>query len=46
MLSPSINWEQFEKLEVLGLDEIALKKGHKDYGVIVTACLSNLKADT
>jgi transposase len=34
-----VDWTCFERLEVLGLDEIALKKGHKDYVVIVTARL-------
>jgi transposase len=26
-----VNWDQFQRLDVLGLDEIALKKGHRDY---------------
>lgn len=34
-----VDWEQFQALDVLGLDEIALKKGHRDYVVIVTARL-------
>jgi transposase len=36
-----VDWREFVRLEVLGLDEIALKKGHKDYVVIVTARLGN-----
>lgn len=40
-IDTKVNWEQFEKLEVLGLDEIALKKGHKHYVVIVTARLND-----
>lgn len=39
-ISRKVNWRGFEKLEVLGLDEIALKKGHRDYVVIVTAGLA------
>lgn len=34
-----VDWFEFEGLEVLGLDEIALKKGRSDYVVIVTARL-------
>lgn len=40
-IATEVNWEEFEKLEVLGLDEIALKKGHKDYVAIVTARLTD-----
>jgi transposase len=36
-VSTQVDWEQFEKLEVLGIDEIALKKGHQDYVVLITA---------
>jgi transposase len=36
-----VNWEQFQRLDVLGLDEIALKKGHRDYVVIVSARLAS-----
>lgn len=32
-----VDWAQFESLGCIGLDEIALKKGHKDFAVIVTA---------
>lgn len=31
------NWNEFDKITILGLDEIALKKGHKDFVVIVSA---------
>jgi len=31
-----VDWSQFAVLGVLGLDEIALKKGHRDFVVIVT----------
>jgi transposase len=36
-----VNWNRFQRLDVLGLDEIALKKGHRDYVVIVSARLAN-----
>lgn len=39
-LGTTVDWAEFEQLEVLGIDEIALKKGHQDYVVIVTARLS------
>jgi transposase len=32
----TIDWHQFTRLDVLGLDEIALKKGHKSFVTIVT----------
>jgi transposase len=32
-----VNWDEFDQIPILGLDEIALKKGHKDFVVIVTA---------
>jgi transposase len=35
----SVDWTVFEALGVLGLDEIALKKGHRDFVAIVTARL-------
>ncbi len=36
-----VEWEQFGKLDVLGIDEIALKKGHQDYVVLITARLDD-----
>jgi transposase len=32
-----VDWSGYTKLKTLGLDEIALKKGHRDFVVIVTA---------
>lgn len=32
-----VNWEVLDAIGVLGIDEIALKKGHQDFAVIVTA---------
>ena len=34
-----VDWSQYTALGTLGMDEIALKKGHRDYVVIVTARL-------
>jgi len=36
-ISREVNWDEHESIEVLGLDEIALKKGHRDFVVIATA---------
>ncbi len=40
-----VDWQELESLDVLGIDEISLKKGHRDYVVIITARLKdgNLK---
>lgn len=35
-----VDWSAYPTLEVLGLDEIALRKGHRDFVTIVTARLS------
>jgi transposase len=40
-LDNQVDWASLDRLEVLGLDEIALKKGHNDYVVIVTARLGD-----
>jgi transposase len=40
-IATQVNWYELARLEVLGLDEVALKKGHQDYVVIVTARLSD-----
>ncbi|MEL7225252.1 MAG: ISL3 family transposase [Cyanobacteria bacterium J06576_12] len=39
-LAKQVNWEAFEHLEIIGIDEIALKRGHRDYVVLVTTPLS------
>ena len=36
-----VDWSQYSALETIGLDEIALKKGHRDFVVIVTARLKH-----
>jgi transposase len=40
-VATQVDWSAFDRLEVVGLDEIALKKGRSDYVVIVTARLKN-----
>jgi len=40
-ISTQVDWLEFERLEVIGLDEIALKKGHNDYVVIVSTRLKD-----
>ena len=40
-IAAEVDWTQYTTLGVLGLDEIALKKGHRDFVVIVTARLPN-----
>lgn len=40
-ISTKVDWDQFERLAALGIDEIALKKGHQDYVVPITARLDD-----
>jgi transposase len=35
-----VNWEELSDIEVVGIDEIALKRGHRDYVVLVTTPLT------
>ena len=37
----AVNWSQYTRIYRLGLDEIALKKGHRDFLTIVTGRLEN-----
>ncbi len=39
-ISAGVDWEQYDALGVIGLDEIALKKGRRNFVVIVTARLA------
>jgi transposase len=36
-----VNWQQYSRLEVLGIDEIARRKGHNDFLTLVTARFSD-----
>jgi transposase len=38
-IEASVDWVGIEEIEILGLDEIALKKGHHDYVTLVTGRL-------
>jgi transposase len=38
-IEASVNWAGIAEIEILGLDEIALKKGHRDYVTLVTGRL-------
>jgi transposase len=40
-ISDKVDWSQCITIDQLGLDEIALKKGHRDFVVIVTSRLKN-----
>ena len=40
-IAAQVDWTRYTALGVLGLDEIALKKGHRDFVVIVTARLKH-----
>ncbi len=35
-IAPNVDWKAISRIDVLGLDEISLKKGHKDFVTIVT----------
>ena len=35
-VATEVRWEEIDQLEIVGVDEIALKKGHKDFVAIVT----------
>jgi len=41
LVSAEVDWSAFTALWVLGMDEIALKKGHRDFVTIVTARLAD-----
>lgn len=32
----TVDWDRFESIEVLGIDEISLKRGHRDFVALVT----------
>jgi transposase len=39
-ISSEVDWGRFEAIETLGIDEIAIKKGHRDFVTIVTGRLT------
>lgn len=40
-VASEVSWSQYTKIIRMGIDEIALKKGHRDYVTIVTGRLGN-----
>lgn len=38
----SVNWDRIKSLDIIGLDEISLKKGHKSFVVIVSAKVNGI----
>jgi transposase len=36
-IKPEVNWQDIKRIDAIGIDEISLKKGHKNFVVIVTA---------
>jgi len=40
-IDSEVNWKEIKKLKLLGLDEISLKKGHRDFVTIVTGRSAN-----
>jgi transposase len=36
-----VDWDTFSRLDVIGIDEISLKKGHRDFVTIITGRLDN-----
>lgn len=41
-IEKQIDWSNLDRINVLGLDEISLKKGHKDFVVIVSARINGI----
>ena len=39
-IDTKIDWDAIEKIDIAGIDEISLKKGHKDYVAIITAFIN------
>jgi transposase len=38
-ITTTVQWNEFEQLTVIGIDEIACKKGHRDFVAIITVRL-------
>ena len=56
-VKPQVDWDEFDQIEVVGIDEIALKRGHRDFitlvsvplmprGVAIVAILADRKKQT
>jgi transposase len=35
-----VDWDKIKSLEIIGIDEIALKKGHRDFVTAISACIA------
>ena len=35
-IQASVDWTEYDELKVIGIDEVALKKGHKNYAAIIS----------
>jgi len=40
-VAAKVNWEHFKKIELLGIDEISLKKGYQDFVTLITSRADN-----
>jgi transposase len=40
-IDTKVDWEQITSIKIIGIDEIALKKGHRDFVVIVSAYIED-----
>jgi len=38
-IAAKVDWSVYDRLDILGIDEIALKKGHRQYVVVITSRL-------
>ena len=45
-ISRQVDWQRIQTIPLLGIDEIALKKGHKDFVVIISAINEQSEAPT
>ena len=36
-INQKVNWDEYKNLDIIGIDEISMKKGHKSYVTIVSA---------
>jgi transposase len=41
-MESAVDWNSIERIEVMGIDEIALKKGHRDFVVVISAYVNGL----
>lgn len=41
-MAHEVDWDTIDTLEVIGIDEIALKKGHRDFVVVISAYVNEI----